>query len=76
MTEKQLRKIKDRIYRLSSDLTGELERLSSVATDILGYEVIADLCSGGEIEFRSTNKEGYVDVFSNIRFEDVIKRLK
>ena len=76
MTEKQLRKIESKIYGLSADLTAELEKLSSVATDILGYDVVADICNGSEIEFRTTNDRGFVDDFSCIRLEDVINKLK
>ena len=76
VTEKQIRKIEDKVYKLSSDLTAELEKLSSIATDILGYDVVSDICNGSEIEFRTIDKCGYVDDYECIRIEDVINKLK
>ena len=76
MTEKQLRHLEEKIYKFSNELTCALNILGSKASEVLGYDVVADLCGGGEIEFRKKSEEGYVDADSYIRMEDVIKRLK
>ena len=75
MTEKKLRKLEDRCYRISSELSGALANLSSAASEVLGYDVIADLCGGGEIEFRMIDQYDVPDDFSCIRIEDVINKL-
>ena len=76
MTEKQLRHLEDEVYKFSSRLVDALGALASVASEILGYDVAADICNGDEIEFRKTSEDGYVDTDSCIRMEDVIKKLK
>lgn len=75
-TVKQLSIIEQRIYKCSSELTGELEILGNIASEILGFEVIADICGGAEIEFRKVGKDGFYDAFSCIRMEDLMVKLK
>lgn len=75
-TIRELSRIEDRVYRYSSSLTGELEKLGNIASKILGFEVIADICGGEEIEFREVGKGGYVNDFTCLRMEDVITKLK
>lgn len=76
ITIKELSRIEDRVYRYSSSLTGELEKLGNIASKILGFEVIADICGGEEIEFREVGKGDYVKDFTCLRMEDVIAELK
>lgn len=76
VTIRELSRIEDRVYRYSSSLTGELEKLGNIASKILGFEVIADICGGEEIEFREVGKGDYVKDFSCLRMEDVIAELK
>lgn len=74
-TVRKIRKIEDRVYKYHSDLIGELEKLGSIASGILGYEVVAEICGGCEIEFRTVSQEGYVDADVCIRFEDIINAI-
>lgn len=76
MTEKQIRRLEDNVYKFSSRLNGALEILGSKVSEILGYEVKVDICNGEEIEFRKMSEDGYVDADSCIRMEEVIKKLK
>ena len=76
MTEKQIRHLEENVYKFSSGLSGALEILGSKASEILGYEVKADICNGEEIEFRKMSEDGYVDADSCIRMEEIIKKLK
>ena len=76
ITIKELSRIEDRVYRYSSSLTGELEKLGNIASKILGFEVIADICGGEEIEFREVEKGDCVKDFTCLRMEDVIAELK
>ena len=75
-TERQIRALENRCYKYSTELLGALGDLSKAATEILGYEVLADLCPGEEIEFRPISNEGYVDVFECITMEDIISKIK
>ena len=45
----------------------EMQKLSQIATKIYGKELVADMCEGGEIEFRVNG-----DNFSCLRIEDII----
>ena len=76
MTEKQIRRLEDNVYKFSSRLNGALQILGSKVSEILGYEVKADICNGEEIEFRKVSEDGYVDSDSCIRIEEVTKKLK
>lgn len=76
MTENKLRILENRVYNKLSDMQSNLEELAKAASEILGFEVIADICNGSEIEFRTRNDRGYVEDSSCIRMEDVIRKLK
>ena len=77
MNEKDLRNAERQVYECAVRLNGALEELSNAVSLVLGYEVVADLCSGGtEIEFRIVSDSDVVDSDSCIRMEDVISRLK
>lgn len=75
MTERQLREVENRVYRYSHLMEGALTRLAEMATDILGYEVHADICGGGEIEFRPLDRYGYVEDMECIRMDDILAEL-
>lgn len=49
-----------------------LGNLGKIASEILGFEVIADNCSGNEIEFRKVLNDGIPDSYSTIRLEEII----
>lgn len=68
-TERQLRVLENRCYKYSTELLGALSDLSKAVTEILGYEVVADLCGGEEIEFRPISNEGYVDDYEKYENE-------
>lgn len=76
VTKKQLLAAESAVLTTAGELSIKLGRLSNLATDVLGFDVRADLCSGGEIEFRCVDDRGYVDDFSTIRMEDVIRKIE
>ena len=68
VTKRELKLFEDKVYTTLTQLWGALEELSILASDIYGEKLIADLCSGAEIEFRHPDDElGEV-----IRMEDLI----
>lgn len=74
MTDKQLIKLTNKVLSLNSDLVGKLGELASAASERLGYDVVADLCSGCEIEFRRVMDDGLPDSYSCIRIEEILNR--
>ena len=66
----------ERAYRnvciAANKLSKSLEILSSVASELYGEELHADLCSGEEIEFRRL-KNGHIDDYDTLRIEDIMK---
>lgn len=46
-------------------LDNAIERLSKKASEIYGKELIADFCSGGEIEFRLSNYDNPNATYEN-----------
>lgn len=58
---------------LDNKLTCELGKLSQCASKIYGVALIADLCSGSEIEFRKVDESGHYDATSTILIEDIAK---
>lgn len=61
--------------KAENTLNAKLGVLALLASEILGYEVVADLCSEANIEFRRVEKDGVAD-FDNIRIEDVLSKIK
>lgn len=47
-----IRKLYDEVMKQKNKLDNAIEQLSKKASEIYGKELIADFCSGGEIEFR------------------------
>lgn len=72
MTDKQIIKLSNKILSISSDLTSKLQELARIASEKLGYDVVADLCNGGEIEFRRIMDDGVPDTDSCILLEDIL----
>jgi hypothetical protein len=56
-------------------LGSSLQKLSTIASELYGTEVTADLCNGFEIEFRENDERGYIDDYSTIRIEDILNRI-
>lgn len=71
-TKKQLLAAYKEVEDAVLDLMSAAEELSRIASDYLGYEVKAELCSGSEIEFRRVADDGLSDDDSTIRLEDII----
>lgn len=62
------------VFSALSFLELRLGELSAIASEIYGEELRADLCNGGEIEFRTKdNPDGLNDVA--LRIEDVLAKL-
>lgn len=72
MIDKQIIKLSNNVLSLSIDLSSKLQELARVASERLGYDVVADLCNGAEIEFRTIKDDGVADSDSCIRLEDIL----
>lgn len=59
-----------------NDLDLAVQALSRVASEAVGTELHADVCSGDEIEFRLTDENGLGDPDTCIRIEDVLEMVK
>lgn len=71
----ELRRTVRRVLDLENRLSLELSNLSSIATEIYGEDLQADLCGGSEIEFRRRGDDGYFDALDCVRLEEIEKRL-
>lgn len=69
----ELKRAESRVFDAANRLSAALGELSDIATEIYGEDLQADLCGGGEIEFRRRNDDGYFDTFDCVRFEDIEK---
>lgn len=76
MTEKKLRALEQKCYDAEQALNERLATLARAAEGVLGFEVVADLCNGSEIEFREVDAFGNTDADSAIYMEDIIEKLK
>ena len=76
ITKKKLLRAEQLCYKFSNDLTCALEVLASMASEVLGYEVVADICNGDEIEFRTMIDDSVADDDIAIRMEDIISKIK
>ncbi len=72
MTDKQIIKLSDKALSLSIELSDKLQNLARAASERLGYDVVADLCNGAEIEFRRVMDDGVPDTDSCIYLEDIL----
>lgn len=74
MTDKQIKRLYDTVLSIETKLSFALQELGLAVSARLGKDVIADLCNGGEIEFRETLEDGSPDTTCCIRLEDVLKQ--
>ena len=74
MTDKQIIRLNDKVLSLTIDLSSKLQELACAASERLGYDVIADLCNGAEIEFRRIMDDGVADTDSCILLEEILAR--
>lgn len=72
MTDKQIINLNNEVLSLNIDLSSKLQELAIAASARLGYDVVADLYNGGEIEFRRIMDDGVADSDSCIRLEDIL----
>ena len=72
----ELRRAVRAVLDLENKLSLALSNLSSVATEIYGEDLQADLCGGSEIEFRRRDESGYFDALDCVRLEEIEKRLQ
>ena len=75
MTKKQLIALENKCYDAENALNSALSKLSNAASEVLGFEVSADLCAGNEIEFRRVDEFGLSDSNSFIYMRDIISKL-
>ena len=71
----ELRRAKRRVFDAANRLSAALGELSDIATEIYGEDLQADLCGGGEIEFRRRDERGYFDALDCVRLEDILNKL-
>ena len=76
MDKNKLIKLQNKCFSCECALNKALSNLATAASEVLGYEVVADLCGGSEIEFRTITDNGVADSNSCIRIEDVLAELK
>ena len=65
-----LREAYDQVLDASNRLSAAQQKLGRIASDLIGFEVVADICGGEEIEFRSINDDGSDD-YDCIRIEQI-----
>lgn len=64
----------DKVVKLEVSLSAELQNLSKLASAVYGEDLIASLCNGGEIEFRTCDSLGIPDTEKNpITIEELIE---
>lgn len=72
MTDKQIINLNDQVLSLNIDMSNKLQELARAASERLGYDVVADLCTGAEIEFRRIMDDGVPDTESCLLLEDIL----
>ena len=60
-----IRELYNEVIRQNNNLNNAIEQLSKKASEIYGRELIADICSGFEIEFRLSNYDNPNSTFEN-----------
>ena len=73
-TKKQLVNAVNKTIDYHIKLSIALQKLSEIASELYGENLTADICGGGEIEFR-TDLNGYPDAMSCIRLEDILEKI-
>ena len=74
MTDHYIKILNSICLRLSIRLSNKLQELSLAVSERLGYDVVAVMCKGGEIEFRRISEDGVPDSNSCILIEDVLNK--
>ena len=69
----RLKRQYDKCLKCSIELLSQLELLSITATEIYGEEIVAEICSGNEIEFRTTDANGTTNTDCCIQLEDLLE---
>ena len=72
MSKKELLKAYNNVLKLDRLLSGALNTLSEAASAYAGTTLQADICGGGEIEFRQVDERGYANDFSTLRLEELL----
>jgi hypothetical protein len=72
MRDKQIINLNNKALSLSIELSNKLQELARAASERLGYDVVADLCNGGEIEFRRVMEDGVPDTDSCLLLDDIL----
>lgn len=70
---RSLTRVNANVINKAVDLSNELQKLSIIASEIYGEELIANLCNGFEIEFRTMDDTDGLNSIS-LRLEDIIKK--
>ena len=70
----KLLKLHQKVLDLENKMIGAKEELAIQASKMLGYEVVADICNGSEIEFRAVDEYGYPDTNSTILLEEILSK--
>lgn len=73
--KKYLLKAYHNVEHANAELSMQVGMLSKIASDILGYDVDAEICSNDEIEFRKIMPDGVSDPDSTIRLEEILEKL-
>ena len=75
VTKLKLIRKQNQVLSSFNQMLGFLEELSILASEAYEEDLTADLCNGGEIEFRTADNPDGLNDGAVIRFEDVIDRL-
>ena len=74
-TVKELNKAYEKALDCNNKLMCALEKLSIIASNLYGEELLANICNGSEIEFRTESDPDGLDSTS-LRIEDIVERNK
>ena len=66
----ELREAYEQVLDASNRLNAAQQKLGRIASYLIGFDVVADICGGDEIEFRSINDDG-PDDHDCIRIEQI-----
>ena len=69
-TIKDLNKAEEKVFNYNNKLMRALEELSIIASDLYGEELVANICNGSEIEFRTEDDPDGLHSIS-LRIEDI-----
>lgn len=75
VTKSKLIRKQNQVLSSFNKTMGFLEDLSILASEAYGEDLVANLCNGGEIEFRTSNDPDGLNSDCFIRIEDLINRL-